>query len=59
MKSDYTNFKAGDIVEHGKFGQGEIITATPCGNDSILEIQFETVGYKRLMAAFARIKKIK
>lgn len=59
VSGDYSDFKAGDIVEHRKFGRGEIITAMPCGNDCILEIQFETIGFKRLMAAFAKIKKIK
>ncbi|MCD8180343.1 MAG: UvrD-helicase domain-containing protein [Firmicutes bacterium] len=57
--ADYSDFKEGDIVEHKKFGQGKILKATPCGNDCILEIEFESVGFKRLMAAFAKIKKVK
>ncbi len=56
---DYTKFKAGDAVEHRKFGRGTIIKATPCGNDCILEIDFEDIGFKRLMAAFAKVKKAK
>ena len=56
--TDYSKFKAGDAVEHRTFGRGEILTATPCGNDCILEIQFESIGFKRLMAAFAKVKKI-
>lgn len=55
---DYSDFKEGDVVEHRKFGIGKILKATPCGNDCILEIQFETIGFKRLMAAFANVKKI-
>ncbi|MCI8520082.1 MAG: DNA helicase PcrA [Clostridia bacterium] len=54
----YSDYKAGDIIEHRKFGRGEILKATPCGNDCILEIQFESIGFKRLMAAFANVKKI-
>lgn len=54
---DYSDYKAGDAVEHRTFGRGEILKATPCGNDCILEIEFESVGYKRLMAAFAKVKK--
>lgn len=57
-KADF-DYKAGDIIEHRSFGRGEIIKATPCGNDCILEIQFESIGFKRLMAAFAKVKKIK
>ncbi len=56
--TDYSKFKAGDTVEHRTFGHGEILKATPCGNDCILEIQFESIGFKRLMAAFAKVKKI-
>ena len=56
--TDYSKFKAGDTVEHRTFGRGEILKATPCGNDCILEIQFESIGFKRLMAAFAKVKKI-
>ncbi len=56
--TDYSKFKAGDTVEHRTFGSGEILKATPCGNDCILEIQFESIGFKRLMAAFAKVKKI-
>lgn len=56
--TDYFKFKAGDTVEHRTFGRGEILKATPCGNDCILEIQFESIGFKRLMAAFAKVKKI-
>ena len=56
--TDYSKFKAGDTVEHRTFGRGEILKATPCGNDCILEIQFESIGFKRLMAAFAKGKKI-
>ena len=54
--TDYSKFKAGDAVEHRTFGRGEILKATPCGNDCILEIQFESIGFKRLMAAFAKVK---
>ena len=56
--TDYSKFKAGDAVEHRTFGRGEILKATPCGNDCILEIQFESIGFKRLMATFAKVKKI-
>lgn len=52
----FKHFKAGDKVEHRKFGTGEILKATPVGNDCILEIEFEEAGFKRLMAAFANVK---
>ena len=53
-----SNFNKGDLVEHPKFGKGEVIKAQQFGEDAILQIMFETVGYKQLMARFAKLKKI-
>ena len=51
-------FKAGDSVSHNTFGTGTVISASPMGNDILLEIAFEKVGTKKLMANFARLKKL-
>ena len=48
----------GDRVSHRTFGEGCILTATPMGNDTLLEIAFEQVGTKKLMANFARLTKL-
>ncbi len=50
--------KAGDAVSHGTFGRGEVLKVTPMGNDSLLEIRFETVGIKKIMNNFAKLTKI-
>lgn len=50
------NFKAGDTVEHPRFGEGIVISAKKMGNDTMLEINFSAVGSKRLMANFANMK---
>ncbi|MCH5212340.1 MAG: UvrD-helicase domain-containing protein [Oscillospiraceae bacterium] len=55
---DNSNFKSGDRVRHRKFGDGTVVQAQPFGKDAILLIDFDTVGTKRLMAAFAKLKKI-
>lgn len=52
------NFKPGDMVEHRKFGRGMVIEAQRFGKDMRLEIAFESVGTKQLMAAFAKLKKM-
>jgi DNA helicase-2/ATP-dependent DNA helicase PcrA len=52
------NFSAGDRVKHNKFGEGTVISASPIGNDTLIEISFDTVGTKKLMANFAKITKI-
>ena len=60
MKSDMTDFdmKKGDRVSHKKFGEGMIISVTPSGADYLVEILFDNVGTKNLMASIARLKKI-
>ncbi|MBO5143816.1 MAG: DNA helicase PcrA [Clostridia bacterium] len=50
------DFKVGKQVEHKKFGQGTIIGVEPEDDDLKVEIQFEKVGMKRLMAKYAGIK---
>lgn len=49
--------KTGDMVQHKTFGKGLVISATPMGNDVLLEIAFEQ-GTKKLMANFARLAKV-
>lgn len=48
-------WKTGDAVSHKVFGPGKILSVTPMGNDSLLEICFEKVGTKKIMANFARL----
>ncbi len=51
-------FSAGDRVMHNKFGEGTVISASPIGNDTLIEISFDALGTKKLMANFAKITKI-
>ncbi len=50
------NFFAGQSVEHKTFGRGMIIKVTPMSNDVLLEIAFENVGTKKIMANYAKLK---
>ncbi len=52
-------FKPGDTVEHRKFGRGRVITAQQFGSDAILQIDFESIGTKQLMAKFAKLTRVK
>ncbi len=52
------SFKIGDRVMHKTFGEGMIINSKKMGNDSLLEIAFDTCGTKKVMAKFAKIEKI-
>jgi DNA helicase-2/ATP-dependent DNA helicase PcrA len=51
-------FCEGDRVMHPTFGEGEILSVKPLGADTLYEITFERAGTKKLMATFAKLKKI-
>ena len=44
------SFSKGDMVQHKAFGRGMVLTVLPMGGDALLEIAFDGVGTKRLMA---------
>lgn len=52
------SLSVGDIVYHKVFGNGTILSAKPMGNDMLIEINFNNVGNKKLMANYARLEKI-
>lgn len=52
------NFKAGDLVKHGKFGVGQVQKIESGGADYQVTINFPSHGVKKLMASFAGLKKI-
>ena len=43
-------FVKGDMVVHRAFGRGMVLSVLPMGNDALLEIAFDEIGTKRLMA---------
>lgn len=49
-------YKIGMTVEHKTFGRGLVTAVTPMANDTMLEIAFDSVGTKKLMAGFAKLK---
>lgn len=51
-------FAVGDSVKSKVFGAGVILSVKPMGNDQMLEIAFDKVGTKKLMANYARLEKI-
>ncbi len=50
-------FAVGETVLHSVFGKGRIMSSMPMGADTLYEIEFETVGVKKLMGNYARLKK--
>ena len=51
-------YTAGERVQHNIFGEGTVISAKPMANDTMLEIAFEKVGTKKIMANYAKLKKL-
>ena len=51
------DFNCGDRVKHKTFGNGTLVSKTPMGSDFLLEVQFDTVGTKKIMANFAKLTK--
>ncbi len=47
------DFRKGDMIVHDTFGRGMILSVLKMGNDAMLEIAFDQVGTKRLMACAA------
>ncbi|MCM1545034.1 MAG: UvrD-helicase domain-containing protein [Ruminococcus sp.] len=50
-------YSQGDTVISKVFGQGVVISVKPMGNDSMLEIAFDSAGTKKLMANYAKLEK--
>lgn len=57
-QSNSTKYSVGDMVLHKVFGKGMITSAEPMGSDTMLEVAFDKVGTKTLMANFSKMEKI-
>ena len=53
---DLSQYKEGIRVFHKKFGEGTINIVEPEGDDLKVDINFDKVGHKRLMAKFAKLE---
>ena len=53
---DLSEYQAGVRVKHKKFGEGVIDKVEPEGEDLKVDITFDKVGHKRLMAKFAKLE---
>ncbi len=59
-KAPAIELNKGDMVMHKAFGRGLVLSVMKLGNDALLEIAFDQIGTKKLMAntASAHMKKI-
>ncbi|MCX7669521.1 MAG: hypothetical protein N2439_05555, partial [Anaerolineae bacterium] len=51
-------FKAGERVSHGLFGEGIVLKVEPSNGDEEVTVAFAGKGTKTLLASFARLQKI-
>ena len=52
-----SRFAVGDVVTHASFGTGKILNMTPMAGDTLLVIDFDKAGQKKLMANYAKLEK--
>ncbi|MBQ8768615.1 MAG: UvrD-helicase domain-containing protein [Oscillospiraceae bacterium] len=59
-KSPVLELNKGDMVQHTAFGKGMVLSVMKMGGDALLEIAFDQIGTKKLMAktASAHMKKL-
>ncbi|MBQ4129238.1 MAG: UvrD-helicase domain-containing protein [Ruminococcus sp.] len=57
-QSSSVSYSVGDMVLHKVFGKGMVTSAEPMGSDIMLEVAFDKVGTKTLMANFSKMEKI-
>jgi DNA helicase-2/ATP-dependent DNA helicase PcrA len=60
QKTTYLELNKGDMVHHTGFGKGMVLSVVKMGGDALLEIAFDQIGTKKLMAktASAHMKKM-
>ena len=51
-------FKPGDRVDHGLFGQGIVLKSEPTADDEEVTVAFAGKGTKTLLAGFAKLRKL-
>jgi len=54
-KANYLELSQGDMVMHAAFGRGLVISVMKMGGDALLEIAFDDIGTKKLMAKTASV----
>ena len=54
-KTPMLELAKGDMIHHTAFGNGMVLSVMPMGGDALLEIAFDKIGTKRLMAKTASV----
>ena len=59
-QTEQLDLNKGDMVQHTAFGRGMVLSVIKMGGDALLEIAFDEIGTKKLMAktASAHMKRL-
>jgi DNA helicase-2/ATP-dependent DNA helicase PcrA len=55
---DLPEFKPGEHVKHGQFGEGVVVSYQKKKNDAEVTVAFDGAGVKRFLLSFAKIEKV-
>jgi len=60
QQASYLELNKGDMIQHAAFGRGMVLSVMKMGGDALLEIAFDQIGTKKLMAktASAHMRKL-
>ena len=56
--AEAVDYSVGERVKHNIFGEGTILSVRKMASDAMLEIAFEKVGTKKIMATFSKLTKL-
>ncbi len=57
-KNTKLDYKEGDKVSHIKFGEGKVLSIVKGGKDYEVTVEFPNFGVKKMLSAFANLKKV-
>ena len=57
-RREIPQISAGDTVQHDKWGEGVVLTVSGSGSDAEATVRFEDAGEKRLLVAYAPLRKV-
>jgi DNA helicase-2/ATP-dependent DNA helicase PcrA len=57
-RREIPQISAGDTVQHDKWGEGVVLTVSGSGSDAEATVRFEEAGEKRLLVAYAPLRKV-
>jgi DNA helicase-2/ATP-dependent DNA helicase PcrA len=57
-RREITQISAGDTVLHDKWGEGVVLTISGSGTDAEATVRFGDAGEKRLLVAYAPLRKV-